>query len=104
MEKEELIINLLKDSREDIKEIREDISEMKVDVALNKEDLKEHMKQTRAVKELTLTIKEEANNRIELIEKKLTVGYLLKLIVSVASGIGIVAGAIYGVIKVIQSV
>ena len=102
MEKEDLIINLLKDSRTDIKEIREDISEMKVDVALNRQDLEEHMEQTRAVKQLALDIRLESNSRINVIEKKLTVTHLLKLIVTVASGIAAVSGAIYGVIKLIS--
>jgi len=101
MEKLDLIVNLLNDNRADVKDVKEDISEMKVDVALNRQDLEVHMAQTRAVKELVLEIREESNSRIDVIEKKLTVTHLLKLIVTVASGIAAVSGAAYGVIKLI---
>lgn len=111
MEKEDLIIDLLKESRKsqkedsnDIRDIKIDIAAMKVDVKANKEDLEEHMLQTRTVKELALNIRQEAlkerillkehvNYEISLINKKLSVKYLLKLIVSGASAISIVLGA-----------
>ncbi len=101
MEREDLIIAILKETREDVKETRETLSEMKIDVALNKEDLKEHMAQTRAVKQLALDIRTESEKRIELIEKKLTVGYLLKLIVTVSGGIGTIVGMIYGISRLL---
>lgn len=97
MEKEDLIIAILKETREDVKETREDISMMKVDVEMNRKDLELHMEQTRAVKQLALDIRKEANTRIEKIEKKLTVGHLLKLIVTVAGGIGTITGMIYAI-------
>ena len=103
MDKEELIVSLLKDVRADQKVNTKDISEIKIEVALNRQDLEEHMAQTRAVKELTMAVRDEANNRFEKIENSLTVSYLLKLIVTVASGIGVISGAIYGVIKLIKS-
>ena len=104
MEKEDLIVHLLRENRVDVKEVKEDISEMKVEVALNRQDLEEHMEQTRSVKELTLTVREESNNRISNIEEKLTATYLLKLMVATASGIGIISGAIYGVIRLFKGV
>ena len=103
MEKEDLILNLLKETRKDQKTTTKDISEMKIDVALNRQDLEEHMEQTRAVKQLALDIRTESNNRVDNIEKKLTATHLLKLIVTVASGIGVISGAIYGVIRLAQS-
>lgn len=102
MEKEDLIVHLLRENRVDVKEIRDDISEMKVDVALNRQDLEKHMRRSDAIENLALTVREEANSRIQTIENKLTVRYLLKLIVSVTSGIGIVSGAAYGVIKLLN--
>ena len=101
MDREDLIISILKETREDVKETREDISEMKVDVELNRKDLELHMAQTRAVKQLALDIRSEAEKRMELIEKKLTAGYLLKLIVTVAGGISAITGMIYGVSRLI---
>jgi len=115
VEKQDLIVHLLRENRVDVKEVKEDISDMKVDVALNRQDLETHMEQTRSVKELTITVKDELVNlinaveakhdtSIKSIEDKLTVSHLLKLIVTVASGIGIVSGAIYGVIRVFSSI
>ena len=97
MEKEDLIIAILKETRADVKETREDISEMKIDVELNRKDLEIHMEQTRSVKQLALDIRQEANSRIEKIEEKLTARYLLKLIVTVAGGLSTIAGMVYGI-------
>jgi len=41
MKKEDIIIDILKEQREDVKDLVKDVCEIKVDVALNKEDLKE---------------------------------------------------------------
>ena len=94
MEKLDLIVNLLNDNRADVKDIKEDISEMKIDVALNKEDLKNHMTQTIAVTKIATDNKAYFDKKIEEIENKLTVTYILKVVVTIASGIGVVAGAI----------
>lgn len=111
MEKEDLIIDLLKESRKtqqkdsrDIADIKSDIAVMKVDVHANKEDLEEHMLQTKTVKALALDIRQEAlkerillkehvNYEISLINEKLSVKYLLKLIVSGASALSVILGA-----------
>ena len=97
MEKLDLIVEMIKDVKESVTRNSEHLNEMKVDVHLNRKDLEIHMEQTRAVKELTLTVREEAHGRIEKIEKKLTVGHLLKLIVTVAGGLGTIVGTIYGI-------
>ena len=102
MQKEDLIIDLLKEMRDDQKDISSDVNDMKIDVALNRQDLEEHMAQTKAVKELVLKIEEKHNLRMDTFEDKLTVTHLLKLVVTVASGIGIVSGAIYGVIRILS--
>jgi len=114
VEKEDLIVHLLRESRVDIKEIKDDISNMSTEVALNRQDLELHMEQTRSVKELTIVTKDELlhlikavekrqDDRIEAIENRLTATYLLKLIVTVASGLGMISGAIYGVIRIVNS-
>lgn len=103
MEKEDLIVNLLREVRADQKVSANDISEIKIDVALNRQDLENHMLQTNLVKQMNIDTNIHFDKRIELIETKLSITYLLKLTVTVASGIGIVSGAIYGVIKLIQS-
>lgn len=111
-ERYDLIVNLLREVRADQKVSVRDIGEIKIEVALNRQDLELHMARTTAVEELTVITKEELitlinliekkhDGRIELIEKKLSVTYLLKLIVTVASGIGAVSGAVYTIIKLI---
>ena len=113
MKNEDLVVELVKKSSEDISDIKSDISVMKVEVKRNREDLEEHMKQTRAVKGLALDVRQEADEKIQAIRsqfnsdiaeinKKLSIGYLLKLIVTVAGGIATISGAIYGVIKLIE--
>ena len=112
MLKEDLIIDLLKESRKqqqkdgsDISDIKSSVAVMQVDVQLNKEDLREHMAQTRAVRSLAVDIrkeaaeerkvlKEELNLDIAAINKKLTAGHLFKMVLAGASAVGIVAGAI----------
>lgn len=102
MEKEDLIINLLRENRADVKEVKEDISEMKVDVALNRQDLEEHMSQTRAVKQLALDIREEAITRLEKLENRYTFKNVTSIMLKVATGITIISGAIYGVIRLFE--
>jgi hypothetical protein len=97
MEKEDLIIAILKENREDVKDLKEDISVMKIDVALNKEDLKIHMKRSDKIEELVEIKYKELEERIIKTNNKLTIGYLLKLIVTVAGGISVISGAIYGI-------
>lgn len=108
----DLLIDLVKKSTEDISDIKADISAMKVEVKMNREDLEEHMAQTRAVKGLALDIRQEADSKIEAIQsqfnndiaeinKKLSVGYLVKLIATVATTISAVTGAIYGVLRLL---
>ena len=115
MEKEDLVRHLLRENRIDIKEVKEELSDMKTDVALNRQDLEIHMEQTRSVKDLTVTIKNELvtlitavedrhDDSIKRIEHKLSEGYLLKLIVTVASGVGAFSGAIYGAFRLYDSI
>ena len=99
MEKEDLVIHLLRESRIDIKEIKDDISTMKVDVALNTDDLKTHMRRTELNERRLALIEERHEKRMASLEDKLTLGHLLKLIVTVASGIGVISGSIYGIIR-----
>lgn len=114
-DKEDLIVNLLREVRADQKISTNDIGEIKTEVALNRQDLEIHMARTEAVEELTVITKDELlkiiniiekkhDKDIEIIKNKLTIKHLLKLTVTVASSVGAFSGAIYGVIKLIASI
>lgn len=75
----------------DVDDIRSNQIEMAHDVRRNADDLEVHMKRT--------NINEK---RLEHIENKLTIEYLLKLIITVAAGVGTISGSIYGVIKLLD--
>jgi len=79
--------------QEDVTEIKDCMIEMTFDVRRNADDLVVHMKRT-----------DLNEKRIERIEGRLTIEYLLKLILSLAGGIGVVSGAIYAIIKLINSI
>ena len=79
--------------QEDVIEIKDCMIEMTFDVRRNADDLVVHMKLT-----------DLNEKRIERIEGRLTIEYLLKLILSLAGGIGVVSGAIYAIIKLINSI
>ena len=79
--------------QEDVTEIKDCMIEMTFDVRRNADDLVVHMKRT-----------DLNEKRIERIEGRLTLEYLLKLILSLAGGIGVVSGAIYAIIKLINSI
>lgn len=89
----DLIVDKIDDVKSSVESIRKDISEMKLSTARNTDNLEVHMKRT-DLNEL----------RIKMIEERLTIGYLLKLTLSVAAGIGTISGAIYSLIKVIQMI
>jgi len=75
----------------DVDDIRSNQIEMSHDVRRNADDLEVHMKRT--------NINEK---RLEHIENKLTIEYLLKLIITVAAGVGTISGSIYGAIKLLD--
>lgn len=102
MDKLDLVIDIIRGMSVKQDETSKDISDMKIDVALNKEDLKDHMAQTIEARKLTLAIEKKLNERLEHVENKLTVAHLLKLIGTVTVATGSIAGAIYGVVKVID--
>ena len=79
--------------QEDVTEIKDCMIEMTFDVRRNADDLVVHMKRT-----------DLNEKRIERIEGRLTIEYLLKLILSLAGGIVVVSGAIYAIIKLINSI
>lgn len=92
MDKLDLVVSKIDDVKDTVNETQKDVSVMKVDVARNSDNLVIHMKRT----DLNET-------RINLIEERLTISYLLKLIVGVAAGLGAISGAIYGVIRAVNS-
>ena len=108
MDREDLIVAILKETRDDVKAVQGDLSEIKIDVALNKEDLKVHMKRSDNLEEIVdkladiIDIKEkEVDAKIAAINEKLSISYLFKLVVTVASGVGAVAGTIYKILQIL---
>ena len=91
MDKLDLIVSKIDDVKEEVIEIRKDTGAMKLDVARNSDNLVVHMKRT-----------DLNEQRIKLIEERLTVTYLLKLIMGVATGLGAISGAIFSIYKVIS--
>ena len=94
MDKLELIVSKIEDLKndsdkrhdqmqDDISEIKDSMIEMTFDVRRNADDLELHMKRT-----------ELNEKRIASIEDKLTIEHLLKLIVTVAGGLGVITGFI----------
>lgn len=101
MDREDLIIAIIKETREDVKNIQADMSVMKVDVELNRKDLELHMKRSDKIEQLVELKQREVDAQIAAINQKLTVGYLLKLIVTVAGSISAISAAIYGVMRLL---
>lgn len=102
MDKLELIVKKIDDLKgdsdkrhdqmqEDISDIKDSMIDMSFDVRRNADDLEVHMKRT-----------ELNEKRLEKLEEKLTVQHLLKLIISAAGAIGVIAGASLGVIKLVN--
>ncbi len=75
----------------DVDDVRTNQIEMSHDVRRNADDLEMHMKRT-----------DLNEKRISSIEDKLTIEYLLKLIMTSIMGVGTIAGSVYGVIKLID--
>jgi len=111
MKNEELIIDLLKESREvskelgaDVSRIKSDIAVMRVDIHRNADDLELHMQRTDLNEKRISLVEDVHAKRMKSIEEKLTVTYLLKLTVIIAGGVGTIVGAAYGIIKIIDFV
>lgn len=74
-----------------VNDIDKKVDKMSIDVAKNSHDLSYHIKRTDLLEK-----------HLKIVESRLTVGYLLKLTLSTATGLGAIAGAMYSIIKVIQ--
>ena len=72
---------------------------MKSDVRRNTDDLVEHMAQTRAVRELTVTHRDEANARLDKLEEPRKVFILLK---KYLLGTGAIVGSILGILRLLN--
>lgn len=108
MKKDDLIVDLLKDLKEEsrvsdeaikkeIAEIKSNIVEIQIDLRKNTDDMRYHIKRTDLLEDIIKFLKEQ----VESIKEKLTIGYLLKLIVTTSGGVAAITGAIYGIVKVI---
>jgi len=90
-DKIDLVVDRLEDVKDNVILIQRDIHQIKVDLVRNTDNLVVHMKRT----DLNET-------RLQMLEEKLSIGYLLKLSMTTAAGIGAISGAIYSVIKLID--
>lgn len=109
MEKLDLIVEMIKDVKKTVDKNSEHLSEMRIDVELNRKDLQQHMLRTdqneTIITKLDAYIKESIikfQEQIDLIKKKMTLGYLFTRIVVIASGISTIVGVIYGIIKLVN--
>ena len=112
MDREDLIVAILKETRDDVKEVIESSNVHRQETAVWQNDtdhrlenievdLREHKEGVINNRHLIQTQKEEFEKQIAAINDKLSVKHLFKLVVSVASGIGVVSGAIYKVLELI---
>lgn len=90
-DKLDLVIDRLDDVKDSVDRVEMSIDELTLQVAKNTQDLSYHIKRT-----------DLAEERIKTIEDRLSISYLLKLTLSVATGMGAIAGAMYSMIKVIE--
>ena len=90
-DKIDLVVDRLEDVKDSVDRIEVSIDEMNLQVAKNTHDLTYHIKRT-----------DLNEQRLKIIEDRLSISYLLKLTLSVATGMGAIAGAMYSIVKVIQ--
>lgn len=90
-DKVDVVIDRLDDVKEAVDRVEDSLDQLVLQVAKNTQDLEYHIRRT--------DINEK---RLQIIEDRLSVSYLLKLTLSVATGLGAIAGAMYSVIRVIQ--
>ena len=74
-----------------VENIHGELTDIKYQVRRNADDLQEHMKRT-----------ELNEKRVELIEERFSIDYLLKLIFATITGLSTVAAGIYGIIRIIE--
>lgn len=92
MKKEDIILGLLHEVRDEQKGQGQSISTIEKDTERNTESLVKHMKRT-----------ELAEARLVIIEDRLTLKGFLGMLFKLVVGAGTVAGAIFAVIRLLQS-
>ena len=90
-DKVDVVIDRLEDIKDSVDRLEGSVDELILQVAKNTQDLEYHIRRT-----------DLSEQRIKIIEDRLSISYLLKLTLSVATGMGAIAGAMYSIIKVIQ--
>ena len=90
-DKLDLVIDRLEDVKDSVDRVESSIDDLNLQVASNTQDLKYHIRRT-----------DLNEQRLQIIEDRLSISYLLKLTLSVATGLGAIAGAMYSVIRVIE--
>lgn len=89
-DKLDLVVDRIEDVKDAVDDMQKDVSKISIDVAKNTHDLNYHIKRTDLLEK-----------HLKVVEDRLSVGYLLKLTLSTATGLGAIAGAMYSVMKVI---
>lgn len=95
---EDIMLDLLKEVRDEQKHHTHILIKMEVDVEQNKEGLQEHMAQTRVVKSMVVDNKKESDARLESLEKPSIVAGELK---KYFFGLGAAAGVLATVMKAV---
>lgn len=84
--------------KQDITEIKNSLIEMEIDLRKNTDDMRYHIKRTDLIDSVLELLRQE----VSVIKNKLTIEYLLKLVVTVSVGLGSISGAVYGILKLIN--
>ena len=90
-DKLDLVIDRLEDVKDSVDRVESTLDDISLQVAKNTYDLQYHIKRT-----------DLNEKRVRIIEDRLSISYLLKLTLSVATGLGAIAGAMYSIIKVMS--
>lgn len=89
-DKLDLIVDRIDDVKDKVDEVSKDINDIKLDVAKNTYDLQYHIRRS-----------DLNEQRLKIMEDRLSFNYLLKLTLSTATGLGAIAGALYSIFRVI---
>lgn len=90
-DKIDLVIDRLEDVKDSVDRVEDTLDDISLQVAKNTYDLQYHIKRT-----------DLNEKRVRIIEDRLSISYLLKLTLSVATGLGAIAGAMFSIVKVMS--
>jgi hypothetical protein len=90
-DKLDLVIDRIEDVKEAVDNVQDHVNKINLNVARNTDSLDHHIRRTDLLEK-----------HVKIIEDRLSISYLLKLSISVATGLGAIAGAVYSVVKVLS--